>query len=132
MAPRDVTSTRPSSAGPDPRFNRSLFGVVRRVCLSLPETTETVSWNHPNFRAGKATFCAFEIIGERPSIAFKIPATARALRDTPDSFATPYGRGAWISVWVDRDPDRPAIEALVERSYRAVATKRMLRFLDAR
>src|SRR5215216_2036220 len=84
-------------------FDRAVFARARRDCLALPETTETFSWDHPNFRAGKMMFCAFETIKGRPSIAFKLPATDSAFLDQPNTFPTPYGRGAWTSIWVDDD-----------------------------
>jgi hypothetical protein len=55
-------------------FERPMFTRLRRVCLALPETTETSSWGRPNFRAGKKTFCAFELVARRPSIAFRVTA----------------------------------------------------------
>ena len=115
---------------PRPVFDRPVFAHARKTCLALPETSETTSWGHPNFRAGKRTFCTFEIIGGRPSIAFKLPADDPALRRRRDTFATPYGRGAWTSVWVDGVVDRAAIATLAECSYRGVATRRMVRALD--
>ena len=117
---------------PRPVFDRPVFAHVRKECLALPETSEAMSWGHPNFRAGKRTFCAFELIGGRPSIAFKLPADDPALRPWGDAFATPYGRGAWTSIWIDGAVDRQAIAVLAERSYRGVATKRMVRALDER
>jgi predicted DNA-binding protein (MmcQ/YjbR family) len=119
-----------SATRSDALFERPVFKLARKTCLALPETTETASWNHPNFKAGKRTYCAFEVIAGRPSIAFKLPSTDPALASL-DSFATPYGRGAWTSVWVDTEIDRAAIFRLVERSYRAAATKRMIDRLDA-
>jgi predicted DNA-binding protein (MmcQ/YjbR family) len=41
-------------------------------------------------------------------------------------FATPYGRGQWISVWADTPLDWDVIADLVRRSYRLVALKRMI------
>ncbi|HVZ22720.1 MAG TPA: MmcQ/YjbR family DNA-binding protein [Vicinamibacterales bacterium] len=98
----------------------------------LPETTETSSWNHPNFRAGRKTFCTFEMVNDRPSIAFRVSAVdaAAALR-RKQFFATPYGRGLWVSVWVDGQPDWTLIGRLIERSYRLVASKRLAKALDA-
>ena len=106
----------------------------RRICLALPETTETDSWGHPNFRAGKRTFAAFEWIKDRPSLACKLGADQvdQLLLQDDGFFATPYGRGQWISVWADGSVDWPLIEELVELSYRAIALKRMLAALDAR
>jgi len=77
-------------------------------------------------------FCAFEMIGGRPSIAFRMASkeAAAALKDVR-CFASPYGRGLWVSLWVDGAVDRTEIAALVERSYRTVATKRLLAALDA-
>ena len=113
-------------------FTRPVFVRARRLCLSYPETTEQSSWGHPNFRAGRKTFCAFELVKGRPSIAFRLPPADidRVLR-RPDCFATPYGRGLWASIWVDRKVDWPLVESLIARSYRAVAIRRMLKTLDS-
>jgi predicted DNA-binding protein (MmcQ/YjbR family) len=106
----------------------------RGLCLSLPETSETGSFGHPNFRAGKRTFAAFEWIKERPTLAFRLGADEvdRALLEGERFFATPYGRGLWASLWADRAIDWKLVENLIEQSYRQVALKRMLAGLDAR
>ena len=109
-----------------------MFARARRLCLALPETAEVTSWGHPNFRAGRKTFCAFEMIKGRPSVAVKIAAAdASRVLARKDGFATPYGRGQWTSVWVDEAIDWPRIQALIELGYRNVATKRMLALLQA-
>jgi predicted DNA-binding protein (MmcQ/YjbR family) len=101
--------------------------------LAFPKTTETASWNHPNFRAGKKTFCTFEIIAGRPSIAFRLSQAdvAVSLR-RKHFFPTPYGRGLWASAWADGAIDWKLIARLLERSYRLVANKRMAALLDRR
>ena len=107
---------------PSSIFERPVFARVRRACLALPGVIEKTAWGHPNFRAGRQTFCAFEMIKGRPSIAFKLtPASAKRLLGTTPHFATPYGRSRWVSVWVDGDVDHARMAALVERSYRDVA-----------
>ena len=85
-----------------PGMSRPIVGKLRALCLAFPEALETSSWGHPNFRAGKRIFSAFEIIKGRPSIAFRLEATDinRLLR-TRNFFATPYGQGRWASMWVD-------------------------------
>lgn len=113
-----------------------LIGVLQRLrqlCLSLPETSERSSWGHPNFRAGRKTFAAFERIKGRPSIAFRLDRANvhRLIRRKP-FFATPYGRGLWISVWADVPLDWRAISDLLQRSYRVVALKRMIAALDSK
>ena len=104
---------------------------LRSICLGLPETSEKASWGHPNFRAGKRTFAAFEILGGRPSIAFRLPPAdvARLLR-RKQFFATPYGRNLWVSLWADRTVDWRMVDELLRRSYRTVAIKRMIAALD--
>jgi len=114
-------------------FERPVFARARRLCLELPETRETQSWGHPNFRAGRKTFCAFEIIAGRPSIAFRLgpAAVKRALRRR-GFFATPYGRGVWVSVPLDRRVDGRVLASMIEQSYRTVATAGLRKLLDAR
>jgi len=106
---------------------------LRALCLALPETSERPSWGHPNFRAGKRTFVAYERIKGRPSIAFRLDqADVERLLQRKLFFTTPYGRGQWISLWADGAIDWNAVADLVERSYRMVALKRMLAALDSR
>jgi len=107
--------------------NETTLARLRLLCLSLPETSETASWGHPNFKAGKKTFVAFERVKGRASIAFRLEAdeVERLLR-RKQFFATTYGRGLWASVWADGPLDWRAVQDLVERSYRVVALKRML------
>jgi predicted DNA-binding protein (MmcQ/YjbR family) len=113
-------------------FERPLFARARRLCLALPETTEQASWGHPGFRAGKKTFCAFEIISGRPSIAFRLPRPrVSEVQRRKRFFATPYGRGLWVSLWMDGAVDWTLVARLVEESYRSVALTRMLKRLDA-
>jgi predicted DNA-binding protein (MmcQ/YjbR family) len=115
-----------------PEFDRAVFGRLRRLCLALPETTETSSWGHPNFRAGKRIFCAFELVGGRPSIAFRVsPADAKRLARKRHFFLTPYGRGVWISRWLDVPADVKSMAMLIDRSYRQVAPKKLVRLLDS-
>jgi predicted DNA-binding protein (MmcQ/YjbR family) len=107
--------------------NEQTLKRLRALCLALPETTETASWNHPNFKAGKKTFVAFERVKGRASIAFRLdPGDVERLLRRKQFFVTPYGRGLWASLWADGRIDWRAVEDLVERSYRVVALKRML------
>jgi len=104
---------------------------LRAVCLAYPESSETSSWGHPNFRAGKKTFVAFEQVKGRPSIAFRlVPADIDRLLGRKGFFVTPYGRGQWVSLWADGAIDWKAITDLADRSYRLVAITRMLVALD--
>jgi predicted DNA-binding protein (MmcQ/YjbR family) len=106
---------------------------LRTICLSLPETRETQAWGHPNFRAGTRTFATFERVDGRPSIAFRLEAAdVERLCRRRAFFLTPYGRGLWVSLWADEKLDWQMIGKLLQRSYRIVAIKRMMKALEAR
>ena len=104
---------------------------LRALCLQFPETSESSSWGHPNFRAGKRTFTTFEIVSGRPSIAFRMDHTGidRLLR-RKQFFTTPYGRGQWVSLWADTALDWDFITDLLRHSYCLVALKRMISALE--
>jgi predicted DNA-binding protein (MmcQ/YjbR family) len=106
---------------------------VRKLCLAYPESNETAAWGHPNFRAGKKAFVTFERWEGRPSIAFRVPNAEKEKRPAGgEFFVTPYGRGQWISLWIDKAiPDWPVIESLIDKSYRLIAIKRMLKSLES-
>jgi predicted DNA-binding protein (MmcQ/YjbR family) len=113
-------------------FERPVFSRLRRLCLALPETTETSAWGHPNFRAGKRIFCAFELFGGRPSVAFRVAAAdAKRMARKRHFFATPYGRGVWVSRWLDVRVDARSLAAFIDRSYRQVAPAKLVRLLDS-
>jgi predicted DNA-binding protein (MmcQ/YjbR family) len=109
-----------------------LVNRFRALCLGLPEASEVSSWGHPNFRAGKKTFATVEWIKGRPSFAFRLgEKTSEELqRHNAQTFLTPYGRGEWLSIWIDRQVDWQLVKTFVDRSYRLVALKRMIAVLD--
>jgi len=109
-------------------FARPVFARFRRICLALPHAVEAWSWNHPVFRVGTKTFCAFELIKGRPSVAFRVPAdhANRFLRKR-HFFATPYGRDVWMSRWVDVAVDPKSLAPHIAASYGLVAPKRLRR-----
>lgn len=102
------------------------------MCLAFPETSESTSWGHPNFRAGKRTFATFERVDQRPSIAFRLdPDDVERLLRRKEFFITPYGRGQWVSTWADMALDWRVVADLLQRSYRVVALQRMITALEA-
>jgi predicted DNA-binding protein (MmcQ/YjbR family) len=104
---------------------------VRRLCLALPEAREAMAWGHPVFKAGTKTFAAIEPVKGRPSIAFRLePVDVDLLLKRASFFVTPYGRGLWVSAWADAALDWALVGSLVERSYRTVALRRMVKALD--
>src|SRR5262245_6888441 len=111
---------------------KGVFDRVRALCLSFPEASEVSQWQHPVFRVRRKGFVAFEEVKERPSIAFRLdPLEVQRLLETRKTFfATPYGRGLWVSVWVDRAVNEKLLEKLARQSYRLMAGKRLGALLE--
>lgn len=106
---------------------------VRSICLAYPETSETDSWGHPNFRAGTKTFVAYEVHQHRPSIAIRLVADqVRDLCAARGFFPTPYGKGLWVSVYADGRLNWRLITKLMDDGYRLVAIRRMLNALESK
>lgn len=83
-----------------------------------------MGFGHPVFNIRKKCFAAFESSGGRPAIAVRIdPLDAGVFAGDARFFATPYGRGKWISVWAEGKVDWKLVAQLVEASYRMVAPK---------
>ena len=102
---------------------------LRALCLALPEATEVVIRRGPTFRIDDKIFALDRLVEGRPSVWFKAPAGAQAVLTgaDPSLFFSPpyYGVKGWVGMWLDREPDWGEIEALVRRSYRLVAPRRL-------
>jgi len=95
---------------------------LRAICAGLPGTAEVEAWRHPTFRVAGKTFVAYEVITGRPSIAFRVDRDqGEILLKDPRFFATPYGRGLWVSLWADRRVPWKLVTDLVRESYNRTA-----------
>src|SRR5687767_13871867 len=95
---------------------------LRELCLALPGVTETASFGHPNFRVGKKAFVTYEVVKERPSIAFRMaPDEVREYLQVKGFFATPYGKGQWVSLHSDRRISWRRVALLARRAHALVA-----------
>ena len=106
---------------------------LRKYAKMFPESTEVEAWGHPTFRAGKKIFASFGEYEGGASIGVKQTKAeqARLVQDPRIKVAAYVGKHGWISIDADAVP-WDEIEPLVERSYRLVALKRMVRALDER
>ena len=111
---------------------------LRRVCLSLPETTERLSHGEPTwFVRGKKTFVTYADHHHDDRLAFWCAAPYGAqqamVSAEPDRFFTPpyVGKRGWLGVYLDVLIDWDEIAAVVEEAYRSVAPERLLAALDA-
>ena len=106
---------------------------LRRICLSLPETTERLSHGEPTwFVRGRKTFVTLADHHHDDRLAFWCAApdgvaSALVATDPVRFFVPPYvgGRG-WLGVRLDVDVDWDQVEVLVEDAYRTVAPRRLV------
>lgn len=109
---------------------------LEELALSLPEAWPDEPWGDRVVKVGKKIFVFLSRHdATRPSATFKLPDSRDHALSFPDAFPTGYGLGkhGWVTVLVDAVPaeEREVLFDFVEESYRAVATKTLVRRLDA-
>lgn len=112
---------------------------LRRICLSLPETTERISHGEPTwFVRGKKTFVMYANHHHDDRLAFWCPAPDGAQDVLVDAaperfFVPPYvGHRGWLGVRLDVPIEWDEITMLVEDAYRLVAPKSLIAQLGGR
>lgn len=108
---------------------------LRAVCMALPEAEERETWDIPTFRVRDKIFAMVHPAQGRPSVWLKAPRGAQAILTEAAAdrfFAPPYvGHKGWIGIWLDVGVDWDEMQALVERSWRMTAPKRLAVTLPA-
>lgn len=106
---------------------------LRHRCLSLPETTEKLSWDTvPTFRVRDKIFAMYQDNHHndgRHALWCKAPPGLQAAlvgTDAARFFVPPYvGHHGWIGVRLDAGVDWNQIADLIEDSYLMTAPKRL-------
>jgi predicted DNA-binding protein (MmcQ/YjbR family) len=98
---------------------------MRRICLALPETTETPTWGEPHFRVRGKIFAGCGNHGGVVTIGFKLERehADQAIRDPRFARAPYVGQHGWISMDAKGVRDWDEVRALVLESYRLIAPK---------
>jgi hypothetical protein len=112
---------------------RSELSRLRRICLSLPETSERPSHGAPTFfiREKRAFVMFHDNHHDDARLAIWCAAPdgiQEALVDSqPDRFFRPpyVGHRGWIGVRLDRDPDWDEVAEIVEDAFAVVAPRRL-------
>ena len=109
---------------------------AEELALSLPEAWPDSPWGDRVVKVGKKIFLFVSgADAERPVITVKVPESHDHALSYPDAMPTRYGLGkhGWVTIFVDTVPDeeREVLLDFVEESYRAVATKTLVKRLDA-
>jgi hypothetical protein len=116
-----------------PRAASSPLARVRRVCLSLPETTERESHGAPSFfirdRVCFVNYMDSHHEDGRVALWCASPSGMRdrLVKAQPDQyFVPPYvGFRGWIGVRLDREPNWDDIERVVRDAYVTAAPKKL-------
>src|SRR4051794_32139720 len=105
-----------------PPAPRDAVSRLRKICLSLPETTEVEAWGEPTFRVKGKIFAMHASDGNhhgagRPAVWILSVGVEQdfVVRARPDRyFKPPYvGPSGWIGAWLDRNPPWAEIEELI-------------------
>ena len=101
---------------------------LRKICLALPDTKETLTWGQPHFRVGEKIFCGIGDHQDRFAIGFKLEKPHAAMIIDDDMFwRAPYvGRHGWVSMDATRIRDWDQVRELVMESFRLIAPKKTL------
>jgi hypothetical protein len=132
-AARKVTKKRAAKVG----RKASPIDRLRKICLSLPETTEVMAWEAPTFRVKGKIFAMYSAggnhHGERPAVWILSVSIEQdlVLRARPDRyFKPPYvGPNGWIGAWLDKSPPWGEIEELLRDGWRRRAPKKLAALL---
>ncbi|HLJ49820.1 MAG TPA: MmcQ/YjbR family DNA-binding protein [Bryobacteraceae bacterium] len=100
---------------------------LREICLALPGASETVTFGHPTFQAGKMkTFAVLERYKGELSMSFKVGKSMQPVfLEDPRFFKTPYvGQHGWVSLRVNGKLDWKEIAELARGSHQLVTGKK--------
>lgn len=120
-----------------------LLDQLRARALALPEACEQESFGSAGFRVGEGKSGKyFAYFADRPHGHERIALLVKAsgmdelhalVEDQPETYFKPafYGASGWVGIVLDRpDLDWGHVEAWLQRSWRAVAPKRLTRLMD--
>ena len=117
-----------NEAGPDP------IARLRAICLALPEAEERETFGGPTFRVRDKIFAMETGRHGFPAFWCKAPPGSQAVlvgADPVRFFVPPYvGSKGWIGMRLDEDPDWPEVDAVVRRSYRLIAPRKLAKMVE--
>src|SRR5688572_14682468 len=88
---------------------------MREICLSLPDTKETLTWGQPHFRVGEKIFTGCGEDKSRCVISFKLEMEhAVSIIEDPRFWRAPYvGNKGWVAMDALQVKDWEEVRALV-------------------
>ena len=101
---------------------------MREICLSLPDTKETITWGQPHFRVGEKIFAGCGEEKGKMSIGCKLKMehAVEILMDERFTKAPYVGNKGWVSMDASQIKSWEEIKPLILESYRLIASKKSL------
>ncbi|MBI3892736.1 MAG: MmcQ/YjbR family DNA-binding protein [Candidatus Wallbacteria bacterium] len=106
---------------------------LRAICLTLPDTSERLTWGHPNFRVGEKIFASYYHEDGKSNLGFKTNLLIQehlVETDARFSVAAYVGQHGWVTMKLAGRVDWQEVEGFVRDSYRLIAPKKYARQLD--
>ena len=99
---------------------------MREICLSLPDTKETLTWGQPHFRVGEKIFSGCGEERGKAVIGFKLEMEhAEEVIKDPRFRRAPYvGHKGWVSMDASAVRDWAEVRPYILESYRLIAPKK--------
>ncbi|WP_342451476.1 MmcQ/YjbR family DNA-binding protein [Neoroseomonas nitratireducens] len=111
-------------------MNLRALARLRAICLALPDAAERETWGIATWRIRDRIFCMWSTTDRLQAAMWcKAPPGSQEVlvAAAPDRFFVPpyVGHKGWIGVVLDGDADWEEVAALVRRSWRMTAPKRL-------
>lgn len=111
-------------------MSRRALSRLRAACLALPEAEERETWGVATWRVRDRIFCMWSTTdAAEPAMWCKAPPGLQGMlvEAAPDRFFVPpyVGSKGWIGMILRPATDWAEVEALVRRSWRMTAPKRL-------
>ncbi len=105
---------------------------LRKICLSLPDTTEKMAWGHPTFRVVGKMFAGYEEIQGKMAVGFKLEVPHAELRMQDPRFiqSVQFRTHRWVSMDAAQIDDWDDVHEMIMEGYRLAAPKKMLAKLE--
>ena len=108
------------------KLNHRVLLKMKEICLSLPDTKLTMTWDQPHFRVGEKIFAGCGEEKGKIVVGFKLEMehSDEILRDRRFTRAPYVGHKGWVSMDASEIRDWEEVRKLVLESYRLIAPKR--------
>jgi predicted DNA-binding protein (MmcQ/YjbR family) len=113
---------------------KRVHAALREFAFGFPGAWEDHPWGESVAKVDKKVFAFFGVEGHL-SVHLKLPESGDAALGIPGAKPTGYGLGkaGWVTIPLDGElPPLGILREWIEESYRAVATKKRAKELDAR